>query len=121
MTVRPTIISDEQVSNALVKVSREVVRWNMDKAATIRAHKEEIKTKDGEIARLTQERDLVQQKNSVFISIVEEIGDNVIRFRPHLEPKVPKMFPLAIHYIGTLVELVLEDEPLCMPVPRRSN
>lgn len=46
MTVKPTIMLDEQVSNALVKVSAEVARRNMDKAATIKALCEELKTKD---------------------------------------------------------------------------
>ncbi|KAH9307274.1 hypothetical protein KI387_035185, partial [Taxus chinensis] len=59
----------------------------MDKAATIRALREEIKTTDGEIVCLTQKRDLAQKKNIVFISVAEEIGDNIIRARPHLEPK----------------------------------
>ncbi|KAH9299834.1 hypothetical protein KI387_031516, partial [Taxus chinensis] len=52
ITIKPIVMSDEQVRNALVKVSTEVARKNMDKAATIRALREEIKTKDVEIARL---------------------------------------------------------------------
>ncbi|KAH9307405.1 hypothetical protein KI387_035316, partial [Taxus chinensis] len=47
-----------------------------------------------------------------------EIGFTVIKSRPHLESKVPHTFPSAIHYVGKLVDLVLEDEPLCMPMPK---
>ncbi|KAH9328123.1 hypothetical protein KI387_000231, partial [Taxus chinensis] len=90
----------------------------MDKSTMIRALREELKTKDVEIAHITQERNLAQKKNEVFISIVEEIRDNVIRARPHLEAKVPQTFPSAIHYVGKLVDLVFEDEPLHIPMPR---
>ena len=118
MIVKPTVMLYEHVSNALVKVSAEVARRNMDKFAAIRALHEELKTKDAKIAHITQERHFAQKKNEVFISIAEEIGDNVIRARPHMEAKVPQMFPSAIHYVGKLVDLVLEYEPLPMPAPR---
>ncbi|KAH9288644.1 hypothetical protein KI387_032761, partial [Taxus chinensis] len=60
----------------------------MDKAATIRALREEIKTKDEEIACLTARKRLgTEEERTVFISIAEEIGDNVMKARPHLEPK----------------------------------
>ncbi|KAH9308433.1 hypothetical protein KI387_036344, partial [Taxus chinensis] len=71
---------------------------NMDKAAKIKALHEELKTKDAEIARITQERDLAHNKKNVFISFAEEIGDNVIRDRPHLDTRVLKTFPSVIHY-----------------------
>lgn len=50
----------------------------------------------------------------MFISIAEEIADNVIKSRPHLEAKVPQTFPSAIHFVGKLMDLVLEDETLYM-------
>ncbi|KAH9312165.1 hypothetical protein KI387_027200, partial [Taxus chinensis] len=46
MIVKPTVMPDEQGSNALVKFSAEVARRNMDKAAIIRVLREELKTKD---------------------------------------------------------------------------
>ncbi|KAH9303386.1 hypothetical protein KI387_014969, partial [Taxus chinensis] len=56
-------------------VSVKLARRNMDKYTTIKALCEELKTKDAEIARITQERDFTQKKNEVFISITEDIGD----------------------------------------------
>ncbi|KAH9320754.1 hypothetical protein KI387_015393, partial [Taxus chinensis] len=63
MIVKPTVMSNEKVSNTLVKVSTEFARRNMGKYAMIRALREELKTKDAEIAHITQERDLVQKKS----------------------------------------------------------
>ncbi|KAH9301202.1 hypothetical protein KI387_012785, partial [Taxus chinensis] len=49
MTVKPTVMSDKQVSNALMKISAEVARRNMDKASMIRVMHKELDTKDVEI------------------------------------------------------------------------
>ncbi|KAH9287532.1 hypothetical protein KI387_031649, partial [Taxus chinensis] len=59
---------------------------NVDKAATIRVLREDIKAKDAEIVCLKGE-DLEKKKNGVLISMVEEIGDHVLKARPHLESK----------------------------------
>ncbi|KAH9322979.1 hypothetical protein KI387_017618, partial [Taxus chinensis] len=53
----------------------------------IRVMCEELKTKDVEKTGLIQEKEFTQKKNEVFISIAEEIGDKVIKVRPHLEAK----------------------------------
>ncbi|KAH9290885.1 hypothetical protein KI387_035002, partial [Taxus chinensis] len=58
MTVKPTLMSDEKVSNALVKVSVEVAWRNIDKDATIRVLLEDNKAKTTEITRLKGEKDL---------------------------------------------------------------
>ncbi|KAH9288830.1 hypothetical protein KI387_032947, partial [Taxus chinensis] len=71
----------------------------------IKALREELKAKDKEIARLQQEKDLTQQKYDTFVSMVEEIGDYVVKAHPHLEPKVLESFHLAMHYVNTLVKL----------------
>ncbi|KAH9298520.1 hypothetical protein KI387_030202, partial [Taxus chinensis] len=42
--------------------------------------------------------------------MVEEIGDDVLKVYPHLESWVPKEFPSAMHYVKTMITLVLEDE-----------
>ncbi|KAH9288005.1 hypothetical protein KI387_032122, partial [Taxus chinensis] len=63
MIVKPTVMSDEQVNNALVKVSAKVSRRNMDKSVTIIELCKELKKKDAEIAHITKERDLAQKKN----------------------------------------------------------
>ncbi|KAH9319481.1 hypothetical protein KI387_021250, partial [Taxus chinensis] len=52
---------------------------------------------------------------TTFISMAEAIGDHVLKARPHLETKVSNQFPSAMHYVRTLVDLVLEDDTLRMP------
>ncbi|KAH9317261.1 hypothetical protein KI387_019030, partial [Taxus chinensis] len=42
--------------------------------------------------------------------MAEEIGDDVLKVRPHLESWVPKEFPSAMHYVKTIITVVLEDE-----------
>ncbi|KAH9289003.1 hypothetical protein KI387_033120, partial [Taxus chinensis] len=42
--------------------------------------------------------------------MAEEIGDDVLKVCPHLESRVPKEFPSAMHYVKTMITLVLEDE-----------
>ncbi|KAH9311000.1 hypothetical protein KI387_026035, partial [Taxus chinensis] len=64
-----------------------VAQRNIDKSATVKALREEIKVKDVEIACLNQEKDMEQKNNGILINMVEEIGDNVLQERPHLEPK----------------------------------
>ncbi|KAH9289462.1 hypothetical protein KI387_033579, partial [Taxus chinensis] len=46
MTVKPPVMSDEQVRNSLIKVSAKVVRKNIDKVETIRVLLEDNKDKD---------------------------------------------------------------------------
>ncbi|KAH9287977.1 hypothetical protein KI387_032094, partial [Taxus chinensis] len=52
------------------------------------------------------------------LSMAEDIRDHVLQERPHLEPKVPKNFPSAMHYVCTLVDMVLEEGPVRMPTPK---
>ncbi|KAH9313800.1 hypothetical protein KI387_022427, partial [Taxus chinensis] len=91
---------------------------NIDKVATIRVLLEDNKEKTAEITHLKGEKDLEKKKNEAFISMAEEIGDYVLKARLHLESKVPKKFPSAMHYVRTLVDLVLEDGPIRMPAPK---
>lgn len=118
ITIKPTLMSDEQVGNDLVKVSTKVARRNINKAATIRVLLEDNKAKTAEITRLKGEKDLEQKNNEAFISMKKEIGDYVMKARPHLESKVLENFPSAMHYVHTLVDLVLEDGPIQMLVPK---
>lgn len=97
------------------KVSTDVARRNIDKSDTIKALTEELKVKDVEIACLVQERDLRKIKYETFVSMVEEIGDDILKVRLHLESQVPKEFPSAMHYIRTMIKLVLEDEKVRIP------
>ncbi|KAH9313740.1 hypothetical protein KI387_022367, partial [Taxus chinensis] len=121
MIVKPIFMSDKKASNVLVKVLVEVDKRNMDKSTTIKVLREEMKLKDVEMEHITHEREFTQKNNEVFISVAEDIGDNVIRARPHLEPKVPQTFPSTIHYVGKLVEVVLEDETICMQALEQSE
>ncbi|KAH9316801.1 hypothetical protein KI387_044539, partial [Taxus chinensis] len=57
-------------------VSTEVAQWNVDKVATIRALREDIKAKDAKIMHLKGEKDLEKNKNGVLISMVEEIDNH---------------------------------------------
>ncbi|KAH9312162.1 hypothetical protein KI387_027197 [Taxus chinensis] len=74
--------------------------------------------KDAVIVRLTQEKDLEQKKNSALIGMAEAIGDHVMKAHPHLKSKVPEQFPLAMHYVRALVDLVLEEDTIRMPKPK---
>lgn len=76
-------MSDEHVSNALVKVSTELGR-NIDKASNIRALWEYNNDKAAKIKCLKGEKDLDQKNNEAFISMVEEIGNHALKARPHL-------------------------------------
>ncbi|KAH9327419.1 hypothetical protein KI387_007597, partial [Taxus chinensis] len=67
------------VSNALVKVSTEVARRNIEKTATIKALIEEVKAKNVEITHLVQERDPSKRKYETFVSMAKEIGDDVLK------------------------------------------
>ncbi|KAH9292904.1 hypothetical protein KI387_041912, partial [Taxus chinensis] len=85
---------------------------NIDKSTTIRALMEDNKDKTVEIEGLKAEKERERMKNEAFVSMEEDIGDYIFKERPHLEPKVPDKFPSVMHYVHTLVELVLEDGPL---------
>ncbi|KAH9314986.1 hypothetical protein KI387_023613, partial [Taxus chinensis] len=58
------------------------------------------------------------KNNEAFISMEKEIGDYVLKARAHLESKVPEKFPSTMHYVCTLVDLVLEDGPIQMLTPK---
>ncbi|KAH9315532.1 hypothetical protein KI387_024159, partial [Taxus chinensis] len=47
--------------------------------------------------------------------MAEEIGDDVLKVRLHLESQVLKEFPSMMHYVKTMIKLVLEDEKVCIP------
>lgn len=118
MNIKLMAMSDKQVSNALVKVYAEVARRNVDKVTTIRTLIEDIKEKDGEIEHLKAEKEWEEEKNEALISMAEEIGDDILKVRPHLESQLPQKFPSAMLYVQKLVQLVIDEGHVRMLAPK---
>lgn len=106
------------MSNALTKVSTEVARRNIDKPTTIRALLEDSKDKDTEIKCLKEEKEITEVKARIVLSMADQIGDEILKARPNLEEKVLEKFPSVVHYLHTLVHMVMDGGPVCMPKPK---
>ncbi|KAH9293873.1 hypothetical protein KI387_040921 [Taxus chinensis] len=87
----------------------------MDKVATIWVLLEDKKDKDTEIKCLTQECDNAVVEAQNVKMMVEQIADEILLQRPEFQEKVPQDFKSELHYLCTIVHLLLDEGPMHLP------
>ncbi|KAH9306621.1 hypothetical protein KI387_011025, partial [Taxus chinensis] len=71
-----------------------------------------------EIKCLIEEKETTNATGNSIHSLADQIGDELMNKRPDLEAMIAEEFPSAMHYLHTLVHLLMEEGPIRMPKPK---